>query len=130
MIEPSSFESESLVEYVEKALDAMKESLSEKDWGIIGGIRAMASYCDDTRHRVRALELDGNADAKDRIRAMELHNKAVYTIPQIIAGLDKLGGSLAARKALGQKEEEKPKGSLAQLRSLRGGKQNDGTATG
>lgn len=130
MIEPSSFESESLVEYVEKALDAMKETLTEKDWGIIGGIRTMAEYCDATRHRVRALELGGEAEPRDMIRAMELHNKAVYTVPQIIAGLDKLGGSIAARKALGQKDDDKPKGKLGELRGIRGGKQGNGTATG
>lgn len=98
-IDPSSFASESLAEYVEKALEAMKDSLEEKDWGIVGSIRTMAAYCDQTRHTVAALDLDGNAEPKDRIRAMELHNKAIYTIPQIISGLDKLGGSIAARKA-------------------------------
>lgn len=129
-IDPKSFESESLVEYVELSLEAMKETLTESDWGIIGSIRKMAEYCDETRHTVRALHLDGNADAKDRIRAMELHNKAIYTIPQIISGLEKLGGSIASRKLLGQKPEDKPKSKLAELRSIRGGNQGGGKATG
>jgi hypothetical protein len=122
-IDPKSFTPDSLVEYVEKALEAMRETLEEKDWGIVGSIRKMAEYHDETKHAVRALMLDGNADPKDRIRAMELHNKAVYTIPQIISGLDKLGGSIAARKALGVKDEPKPKTGLAELRSIRGGNQ-------
>lgn len=130
MIDPSSFGSESLLEYVEMALEAMKDNLTEKDWGIIGSIRTMAAYCDQTRHTVAALDLDGNAEPKDRIRAMELHNKAIYTIPQIISGLEKLGGSIAARKALGQKVDDKPKSKLAELRSIRGGNQGGGKATG
>lgn len=130
-VDPKSFESDSLVEYVEKSLEAMSDSLEEKDWGIIGGIRKMAEYCDETRHTVQALHLDGNADAKDRIRAMELHNKAIYTIPQIISGLEKLGGSIAARKALGEPPAtSKPKSKLGELRSIRGGNQNGGKATG
>lgn len=125
-IDPKSFTPDSLVEYVEKALDAMKDTLQERDWGIVGSIRKMAEYHDDTKHAVQALMLDGEAEPKDRIRAMELHNKAVYTIPQIIAGLDKIGGSIAARKAMGEKEQPKPKTGLAELRSIRGGKQNSG----
>lgn len=128
-IDPQSFTPDSLVEYVERALEAMKETLEEKDWGIVGSIRTMAAYCDQTRHTVAALDLDGNAEPKDRIRAMELHNKAIYTIPQIIAGLDKLGGSIAARKALGVKDETKPKSSLGQLRSIRGGNQGGSKAS-
>lgn len=129
-IDPKSFESESLIEYVEKSLEAMKDSLEEKDWGIIGSIRRMAIYCDDTRHAKTAMDLDGDAEPKDRLRAMELYNKAIYTIPQIISGLDKLGGSIASRKALGIKEGDKPKSGLGELRSIRGGKQNGGKATG
>lgn len=119
-LDPKSFESESLVDYVEKALEAMSETLEERDWGIIGSIRKLASYHDETRLRVQALELGGELDSKDRIRALELHNKAVYTIPQIIAGLDKLGGSIAARKALGDKPVPKRTG-LAAVRELRNG---------
>lgn len=129
-IDPSSFTPDSLVEYVERALEAMKETLEEKDWGIVGSIRKMAEYHDETKHAVQALMLDGNADPKDRIRAMELHNKAVYTIPQIIAGLDKIGGSIAARKSLGVKDEPKAKSSLGQLRSIRGGNQGGSKASG
>lgn len=121
-IDPKSFESESLVEYVEKALEAMGDTLEEKDWGIIGSIRHMADYCDQTRLRMRALEMDAEVDPKDRIRAMELHNKAIYTIPQIISGLDKLGGSIQARKSMGMKEGEKPKSNLQSIRGGRSGR--------
>lgn len=118
-LDPKSFESESLVDYVEKALVALKDTLEEKDWGIIGSIRKLAQFHDETGLRMRALEMDAEVDAKDRLRAMELHNKAVYTIPQIIAGLDKLGGSPLGRKNLGAKPIEKPAGGL---RSIRGGR--------
>lgn len=117
-LDPKSFESESLRDYVEKALEAMKDDLEEKDWGIIGSVRRMATYCDDTRHARDTMELDGEAEPKDRIRAMELYNKAIYTIPQIIAGLDKLGGSIAARKSLGMKPAP-AKTKLATVRELR-----------
>jgi hypothetical protein len=117
-IDPKSFESDSLIDYIEKALEAMKDDLDEKDWGIVGSIREMAGYCDQTKGRMRALELDPEVDPKDRLRAMELHNKAIYTIPQIISGLDKLGGSIAARKALGQKPAPTRTG-LAAVRELR-----------
>lgn len=113
-----SFESESLRAYVEKALEAMKDDLEEKDWGIVGSVLRMATYCDDTKHARDALDLDGNAEPRDRIRAMELYNKAVYTIPQIISGLDKLGGSIASRKALGMKPAP-TKSKLAAVRELR-----------
>ena len=118
-IDPKSFDGESLREYVEKALEAIGPTLEEKDWGIVGSIRKMADYCDSTRHTVEQLDLDGQADAKDRIRAMELHNKATYTIPHIMSGLEKLGGSVASRKALALKAEEKPKSRLAAVRSMR-----------
>lgn len=117
-IDPKKYEGISMAEYVEIAVAAMAESLSEKDWGIVGSIRTMAEYCDETRQTCRALDLDGNAEPKDRIRAMELHNKAVYTIPHIMSGLEKLGGSVAARKAIGVKEE-KPKSGLAAVREMR-----------
>lgn len=119
-IDPQSFKDQKMVDYVERSIEAMKDSLEDKDWGIVGGIRTMAEYCDSTKLTVEALDLDGNAEPKDRIRAMELHNKAVYTIPQIISGLEKLGGSIAARKALDIKPE-KPKSGLAAVRELRTG---------
>jgi hypothetical protein len=117
-LDPKSFESESLREYVERALEAMREDLEEKDWGIIGSVRRMATYCDDTKHARDAMDLDGEAEPRDRLRAMELYNKAIYTIPQIIAGLDKLGGSIAARKALGMKPAP-ARSKLASVRELR-----------
>lgn len=117
-LDPKSFESDSLIEYIEKALEAMRDDLNEKDWGIIGSIREMAQYCDQTKGRMRALELDPEVEAKDRLRAMELHNKAIYTIPQIIAGLDKIGGSIASRKALDIKPVPARSG-LAAVRELR-----------
>ncbi|ALY09783.1 hypothetical protein KDI96_gp01 [Arthrobacter phage Gisselle] len=122
--DPQSFDNKKMSEYVERSIDAMKEDLSEKDWGIVGGIRTMAEYCDSTRHTVEALSLGGEAEPKDIIRAMELHNKAIYTIPQIISGLEKLGGSIAARKALDIKNE-KPKSKLAAVRELRSGSSSD-----
>jgi len=118
-VDPKSFASESLTDYVEKALEAMKDDLQEKDWGIIGSLRKLAAYYDETGLRMRALEIEENVDPKDRIRAMELHNKAVYTIPQIISGLDKLGGSIQARKNLGMTDGGKPKSGL---QALRGGR--------
>lgn len=117
-IDPKSFDSPSLLEYLEKALEAMGPDLSEKDWGIVGSLRKLASYHDETSLRVQALEMDATVEPKDRIRAMELHNKAIYTLPQVIAGLDKLGGSVAARKALG----EKPAAKTGGLQALRGGR--------
>ncbi|ALY09407.1 hypothetical protein KDI99_gp04 [Arthrobacter phage Greenhouse] len=122
--DPASFDNKKMSEYVEKSIEAMKDDLSEKDWGIVGGIRTMAEYCDSTRHTVEALSLNGEAEPKDLIRAMELHNKAIYTIPQIISGLEKLGGSIAARKALDIKNE-KPKSGLAAVRELRSGNNSD-----
>lgn len=122
-IDPQSFTHRKMVDYVEKSIEAMKDDLTDKDWGIVGGIRTMAEYCDTTRHTVEAIDLDGEADAKDRIRAMELHNKAIYTIPQIISGLEKLGGSIAARKALDMKPE-KQKSALAAVRDIRSGDNN------
>ncbi|AZF98404.1 hypothetical protein SEA_BIGMACK_1 [Arthrobacter phage BigMack] len=122
--DPKSFDNKKMSEYVERSIDAMKDDLSEKDWGIVGGIRTMAEYCDSTRHTVEALSLGGEAEPKDLIRAMELHNKAIYTIPQIISGLEKLGGSIAARKALDMKNE-KPKSGLAAVRELRSGSSSD-----
>lgn len=118
-VDPKSFASESLTDYVEKALEAMKDDLQEKDWGIIGSLRKLAAYYDETGLRMRALEIEEDVDPKDRIRAMELHNKAVYTIPQIISGLDKLGGSIQARKNLGMTDGGKPKSGL---QALRGGR--------
>lgn len=118
-VDPKSFASESLTDYVEKALEAMREDLQEKDWGIIGSLRKLAAYYDETGLRMRALEIESEVDPKDRLRAMELHNKAVYTIPQIISGLDKLGGSIQARKNLGMQDGAKPKSGL---QALRGGR--------
>ncbi|ALY10729.1 hypothetical protein SEA_SUPPI_4 [Arthrobacter phage Suppi] len=125
-IDPRSFENQKMLDYVEKSIDAMKADLTEKDWGIVGGIRTMAEYCDSTRHTVEVISLSGEAEPKDLIRAMELHNKAIYTIPQIIAGLEKLGGSIAARQALGLKPE-KPKSGLAAVRELRSGSSSNET---
>lgn len=118
-IDPKSFDSTALLDYVEKALDAMGPDLQEKDWGIVGSIRKLAAYHDETALRMQALEMDANVDPKDRLRAMELHNKAIYTLPQVIAGLDKLGGSIQARKNLGIKDGDKPKSGL---QALRGGR--------
>ncbi|AZS10379.1 hypothetical protein SEA_SUPAKEV_1 [Arthrobacter phage Supakev] len=123
--DPKSFDNKKMSEYVEKSIDAMKDDLTEKDWGIVGGIRTMAEYCDSTRHTVEVISLSGEAEPKDLIRAMELHNKAIYTIPQIISGLEKLGGSIAARKALDIKPDDKQKSGLAVVRGLRGGSSND-----
>lgn len=128
-----SFESESLKDYVEKALEAMKDDLEDKDWGIVGSVLRMAAYCDETKHARDTMDLDGQASPAERIRAMELYNKAVYTIPQIIAGLDKLGGSIASRKALDIKPAPQRSG-LAAVRELRAsgtdGKQTPDTQKG
>ncbi|ALY09151.1 hypothetical protein FDH58_gp01 [Arthrobacter phage HunterDalle] len=128
--DPKSFDNRKMAEYVEKSIDAMKDDLTEKDWGIVGGIRTMAEYCDQTRHTVEALSLGGEAEPKDLIRAMELHNKAIYTIPQIISGLEKLGGSIAARKALDIKPDDKQKSGLAVVRGLRSGNSGNEAQTG
>ncbi|AZF98627.1 hypothetical protein SEA_RIOVINA_1 [Arthrobacter phage Riovina] len=128
--DPKSFDNRKMAEYVEKSIDAMKDDLTEKDWGIVGGIRTMAEYCDQTRHTVEALSLGGEAEPKDLIRAMELHNKAIYTIPQIISGLEKLGGSIAARKALDIKPDDKQKSGLAVVRGLRSGSSGNEAQTG
>lgn len=117
-LDPKSFDSEKLSDYVEKALEALKDDLTDKDWGIVGSVRKLAQYRDDTKHAVEALQLGGEAEPREIVRALELYNKATYTIPQIIAGLDKLGGSVAARKALGQKPAPTRSG-LASVRELR-----------
>ena len=119
-IDPKSFDAENLADYVEKALEALKDDLTDKDWGIVGSIRKLAQYRDETKHAVEALQLGGEAEPRDVVRALELYNKATYTIPQIIAGLDKLGGSVAARKALGGKPAEPKRSGLAVVRGLRG----------
>lgn len=98
-IDPLSMMGDSLLDQVDAALKGMVEDLTEADRGIIGVTRAAALEWDKAIAEGKALS-------------------AMNYLSYVNNGLEKLGGSVAARKALGKKPE-KPKGGLAGVRGLR-----------
>jgi hypothetical protein len=99
MIDPLSMMGQSLLDQVDAALKGMVEDLTEADRGIIGVTRAAA------------MEWDKAVAAGTTTSNMAL-------LSYVNKGLESLGGSVAARKALGKKTE-KPKTGLAGVRNLR-----------
>lgn len=91
---------ESLLDQVDAALQGMVDDLVEADRGVIGVTRAAA------------MEWDKAVTAGATQSNMNL-------LSYVTKGLESLGGSVAARKALGKKPPEKPKSGLAGVRALR-----------
>lgn len=98
-IDPLSMMGESLLDQVDASLKGMVDDLTEADRGLIGVIRQAA------------LEWDKAVSADKGLSAMTY-------LSYVTNGLEKLGGSVAARKSLGKKTE-KPKAGLASVRALR-----------
>lgn len=98
-IEPKDYEGGSLLDYVEAAVEGMKEDLMPADLAIIGVIKKSAMAWD--------LAV---ADGKP--------NSAMAFLAYVTNGVEKLGGSALARKQLGTKPEKK-KSTLAEVRALR-----------
>jgi len=98
-IDPLDMMGASVLDQVDAALKGMVEDLTEADRGVVAVVRAAAMEWD------KAV-----ADGK----ALSAMNYLSY----VSNGLEKLGGSVAARKALGKKAD-KPKTGLAAVRNLR-----------
>lgn len=98
-IDPLSMMGESLLDQVDASLKGMVEDLTEADRGLIGVIRAAALEWDKAVTDGKALS-------------------AMNYLSYVNNGLEKLGGSVAARKALGKKPP-KPQQGLAEVRALR-----------
>lgn len=98
-IDPLSMMGESLLDQVDAALKGMVDDLVEADRGVIGVTRAAA------------MEWDKAVTAGATQSNMNL-------LSYVTKGLESLGGSVAARKALGKKQD-KPKTGLAGVRGLR-----------
>jgi hypothetical protein len=99
-IDPLSMMGESLLDQVDAALKGMVDDLVEADRGVIGVTRAAA------------MEWDKAVTAGSTQSNMTL-------LAYVTKGLESLGGSVAARKALGKKPADKPKSGLAGVRNLR-----------
>lgn len=99
-IDPLDMMGDSLLDQVDAALKGMVDDLTDADRGVIGVTRAAA------------MEWDKAVAAGSTQSNMTL-------LAYVTKGLESLGGSVAARKALGKKPAEKPKSGLAGVRSLR-----------
>lgn len=89
-----------LIDYVDSALKALAPDLMPGDAAMVGVIRKAALAYDTAATDGKALS-------------------AMNYLSYVSTGMEKLGGSAMARKALGVKPEEKPKSSLAAVRALR-----------
>lgn len=89
-----------LIDYVDSALKAMAPDLMPGDAALVGVIRKSALAYDTA-------VVDG--------KALSAMNYLSY----VSTGIEKLGGSAMARKALGIKPEEKPRSGLAAVRGIR-----------
>lgn len=99
-IDPLSMMGESLLDQVDAALKGMVDDLVEADRGVIGVTRQAA------------MEWDKSVSAGTTQSNMTL-------LAYVTKGLESLGGSVAARKALGKKPADKPKSGLAAVRGIR-----------
>lgn len=97
-IDPLSMMGESLLDQVDAALKGMVDDLTEADRGVIAVVREAAMAWDLAKADGKALS-------------------AMTYLSYVTNGLEKLGGSVAARKALGVKAD-KPKTGLAAARAL------------
>jgi hypothetical protein len=98
-IDPLSMMGDSLTDQVDAALKGMVDDLQEADRGVIAVIREAAIAWDTAKVEGKSLS-------------------AMTYLSYVTNGLEKLGGSVAARKALGKKAE-KPKSGLAAVRGIR-----------
>ena len=98
-LDTSGLEGGSLLDYVDASLKEMEADLMPADAAMVGVIRKAAMLFD-------LAEADG--------KALSGMNYLSY----VSNGMEKLGGSLMARKALGVKPE-KPKTGLAAVRGIR-----------
>ena len=89
-----------LIDYVDSALKALAPDLMPGDAAIVGVIRKSALAYD-------MAVVDG--------KALSAMNYLSY----VSTGMEKLGGSAMARKALGVKPDEKPRSGLAAVRGIR-----------
>lgn len=99
-IDPLDMMGASLLDQVDAALKGMVDDLVEADRGVIGVTRQAA------------MEWDKAVAAGSTQSNMTL-------LAYVTKGLESLGGSVAARKALGKKPADKPKSGLAGVRNLR-----------
>ena len=99
-IDPLDMMGASLLDQVDAALKGMVDDLVEADRGVIGVTRQAA------------MEWDKSVAANTTQSNMTL-------LAYVTKGLESLGGSVAARKALGKKPADKPKSGLAGVRELR-----------
>ena len=90
-----------LADAVEASLEGLADDLQPADMALVTTIRMAAELIDD-------LAAEGEAA------------KAMAYMYLVRDGMEKLGGSVKARKELGKKPE-KPQGGLAAVRSIRGG---------
>lgn len=97
-LDTTSYEGGSLLDYVDAALEGMKEDLEAGDLAIVGVVRKAAMAHD-------LAEADG--------KMLSAMNYLSY----VTNGIEKLGGSALARKQLGKKAE-KPRRGLAAVREL------------
>ena len=99
-IDPLSMMGASLLDQVDAALKGMVDDLVEADRGVIGVTRQAAMEWDKAVTDGKGLS-------------------AMNYLSYVNKGLESLGGSVAARKALGKKPPEKAKTGLAGVRGLR-----------
>lgn len=107
-----------MAESVEISLEGLDKVLEPADMAIVTAIRMAAKAID-------ALILKDPEEGP--IRALQYHY-------MVTGGLEKLGGSVKARKDMGQKPDEKPKSGLAAVRGIRdksnGGKESTARGAG
>lgn len=100
---PKDNQTITMAESVEISLQGLDKVLEPADMAIVTAIRMAA----------KAIDTLISKDPEDGpIKALQYHY-------MVTGGLEKLGGSVKARKDMGQKPDEKPKSGLAAVRGIR-----------
>lgn len=92
-----------MAESVEVSLKGLERVLEPADMAIVTAVRMAAAAID---------ALIAEDPVGGRIKSLQYHY-------MVTGGLEKLGGSVKARKELGQKSEDKKKSGLAAVRGIR-----------
>lgn len=100
---PEGSEDISMEDSVEISLRGLVKVLEPADMAVVTAVRMAARAIDAM---IQEDPIGG------RIKSLQYHY-------MVTGGLEKLGGSVAARKKLGQKPEEKSKSGLAAVRGIR-----------
>lgn len=108
---PENSKDLSMAESVEVSLRGLERVLEPADMAIVTAVRMAAAAIDAM---IQEDPVGG------RIKSLQYHY-------MVTGGLEKLGGSVKARKELGQKPEEKKQSGLAAVRGIRDQSNNSTT---